>query len=123
MEGVRLSTDAVYHIGVAARLTNMHPQTLRLYERLGLISPERTGTNLRLYSDADVERLRRIQRLTQEMGVNLAGVEIILGLLDRVDQLHEEIDRLKHEIEHGPKQLPPSGAAEPPVRRFRVEIR
>lgn len=74
-------------IGVAAELCNVHPQTLRQYEKLGLVVPSRAGAKNRLYSQEDIERVRQIQRLTQEMGVNLAGVEIILRLLDELDEL------------------------------------
>ena len=69
----------------------MHPQTLRLYERLGLVKPARTGHNIRLYSDEDIERLRQIQRLTQ-VGVNLAGVEMVLELLERMQALRREME-------------------------------
>jgi MerR family transcriptional regulator/heat shock protein HspR len=82
-------------IGVVATLTQMHAQTIRLYERLGLVTPQRKNKN-RLYSEADVERLRQIRRLTQEMGVNLAGVEVILDLLDRLERLQSERDALAH---------------------------
>jgi MerR family transcriptional regulator, heat shock protein HspR len=85
--------EPVYMIGVAARICAVHPQTLRLYERLGLIRPSRISSKNRLYSQADIERLQQIQRLTQQMGVNLAGVEIILDLLDKMQQLHEEMDQ------------------------------
>ena len=94
-------TEPVYMIGVVANLTQMHAQTIRLYERLGLVTPLRKNKN-RLYSESDVERLRQIRRLTQEMGVNLAGVEVILELLDRLDRLQTERDVLlnrSHEIE------------------------
>lgn len=94
-----IKTEPLYLIGVAARLCEMHPQTLRMYERLGLVQPARIGMKNRLYSEADIERLRQIQRLTQDMGVNLAGVEIILDLLDKMQQLREssdiEIERLR----------------------------
>lgn len=82
----------LYFIGVAARLCDVHPQTLRMYERLGLVRPARVGSKNRMYSDADIERLRQIQRLTQDMGVNLAGVEVILGLLDRIQKMQEHMD-------------------------------
>lgn len=81
------SSRPVYMIGVAAELCNVHPQTLRQYEKLGLVVPSRAGAKNRLYSQEDIERVRQIQRLTQEMGVNLAGVEIILRLLDELDEL------------------------------------
>ena len=70
----------------------MHPQTLRLYERLGLVAPSRVGSKNRVYSEADIERLRQIQRLTQDMGVNLAGVEVILDLLDKIQRMREDTD-------------------------------
>ncbi len=88
------SDEPVYLISVAARMCGLHPQTLRLYERLGLIQPHRVGNRKRLYSEADIARLRRIQRLTQQMGVNLAGVEIILRLLDRIEQMNREMSEL-----------------------------
>jgi MerR family transcriptional regulator/heat shock protein HspR len=86
-------SEPVYMIGVVATLTQMHAQTIRLYERLGLVTPQRRNKN-RLYSEADVERLRQIRRLTQDMGVNLAGVEVILDLLNRMEQLQIERDQL-----------------------------
>jgi len=86
--------EAVYVISIAAELVGLHPQTLRLYEREGLVKPARRGSN-RLYSDRDIERLRQIQRLTQDMGVNLAGVEIILNLLEQVNQLQQELEELR----------------------------
>ncbi|HLJ57264.1 MAG TPA: MerR family transcriptional regulator [Chthonomonadaceae bacterium] len=86
-------TEPVYMIGVVANLTQMHAQTIRLYERLGLVTPLRRNKN-RLYSETDVERLRQIRRLTQDMGVNLAGVEVILDLLGRLERLQSERDGL-----------------------------
>src|ERR1700751_4813825 len=87
-----LGKDPVYVISIAAKMVDMHPQTLRLYERLGLLKPARHGLN-RLYSDHDISRLRQIQRLTQDMGVNLAGVEIILNLLEKIEELQDEIEQ------------------------------
>ena len=84
--------EPLYLIGVAARLCEVHPQTLRMYERLGLVRPARIGTKNRMYSDADIERLLQIQRLTQDMGVNLAGVEVILDLLDKMHRMQEQMD-------------------------------
>jgi MerR family transcriptional regulator, heat shock protein HspR len=81
----------VYMISVAAELAGMHPQTLRIYEARGLIAPKRSPKNTRLYSEDDVERLRRIQELTGELGMNLAGVE-------RVFQLEEEIERMRRRM-------------------------
>lgn len=87
------ATEPVYMIGVVVNLTQMHAQTIRLYERLGLVTPQRKNKN-RLYSEADVERLRQIRRFTQDMGVNLAGVEVILELLGRLEQIQAERDAL-----------------------------
>lgn len=84
--------EPLYMIGIAARLCEMHPQTLRMYERAGLIKPERVGSKNRLYSDADIERLRQIQRFTHDLGVNLAGVEVILSLLKRMDEMRQEME-------------------------------
>ena len=86
-------TEPVYMIGVVVNLTQMHAQTIRLYERLGLVTPQRKSKN-RLYSESDVERLRQIRRFTQDMGVNLAGVEVILELLVRLEHVQSERDAL-----------------------------
>jgi MerR family transcriptional regulator/heat shock protein HspR len=86
-----------YMISVAADLVGMHPQTLRIYEAKGLVRPRRTPGNTRLYSDADLERLRLIQRLTTELGLNLAGVETVLRLQDEVQRLQRRMDRLERE--------------------------
>ena len=90
---MRHENQPVYMIGVAAQLCNVHPQTLRQYERLGLVIPSRAGAKNRLYSESDIMRVRRIQRLTQELGVNLAGVEIILRLLDDMDDMRVDLER------------------------------
>ncbi|MEN6357690.1 MAG: MerR family transcriptional regulator [Armatimonadota bacterium] len=84
--------EPLYLIGVAARLCELHPQTLRMYERLGLVRPARLGRKNRMYSEADIDRLRQIQRLTQDMGVNLAGVEVILDLLDKMTHMQEQME-------------------------------
>ncbi len=83
----RASGDGVYIISVAARLLEMHPQTLRKYERVGLISPFRTGGMLRLYSEEDMARLRLIKYLVNDLGLNLAGVELVLGIFNRLLKL------------------------------------
>jgi MerR family transcriptional regulator/heat shock protein HspR len=89
-------------ISVAARLVEVHPQTLRLYERLGLVKPKRNDNNIRLYSDLDIERLGKIQRLTS-VGLNLAGVEMVLDLLARMEamrqEFEEEMDRRQEQME------------------------
>lgn len=103
------SNEPVYLISIAARLCDLHPQTLRLYERLGLVRPARVSSKNRMYSEADVERLRQIQRLTQELGVNLAGVEVILDLLDKMQKMQEnmesEIERLRRLMEEQARRL------------------
>lgn len=88
------SDEPVFVISVAAEMVSMHPQTLRLYERVGLVKPARRGSN-RLYSASDIDRILQIQRLTQEMGVNLAGVEIILNLLEQIAEMQQEIEELR----------------------------
>jgi MerR family transcriptional regulator, heat shock protein HspR len=87
-----------YMISVAADLVGMHPQTLRIYEAKGLVRPQRTAGNTRLYSDADLERLRLIQRLTTELGLNLAGVEHVLRLEDELRRLQARMERLEREL-------------------------
>jgi MerR family transcriptional regulator/heat shock protein HspR len=87
-----------YMISIAAELVGMHPQTLRIYENRGLISPKRTRGNTRLYSEADLERLRLVQRLTTELGLNLAGVGIVLRLEDELRRAHVRIERLEQHM-------------------------
>jgi MerR family transcriptional regulator/heat shock protein HspR len=104
------SDEPMFVISVAARLVEMHPQTLRYYERAGLLKPTRSSGKIRLYSQREIDRLRKISRLTNELGVNLAGVEIIMDLTERMEALQErmkkreaeltaEIERLKKELE------------------------
>ena len=88
-----------YMISVAADLVGMHPQTLRIYEQKGLVRPQRTPGNTRLYSERDLERLRLIQGLTTELGLNLAGVEAVLALRDEVERLQRRITRLERELQ------------------------
>jgi MerR family transcriptional regulator, heat shock protein HspR len=87
-----------YMISVAAELVGMHPQTLRMYEGKGLVRPARTPGGTRLYSDADIERLKLIQRLTTELGLNLAGVEHVLRLEDELNRLQARMERLEREL-------------------------
>src|ERR671926_595103 len=87
-----------YMISVAAELVGMHPQTLRIYEQKGLVRPKRTAGNTRLYSDADVERLRLIQRLTSELGLNLAGVERVLHMEDELQRARRRLERMESEM-------------------------
>jgi MerR family transcriptional regulator/heat shock protein HspR len=85
-------------ISVAADLVGMHPQTLRIYEAKGLVRPKRTAGNTRLYSELDLERLRLVQRLTTELGLNLAGVEHVLRLEDQLQRMHRRLERLEREL-------------------------
>jgi MerR family transcriptional regulator/heat shock protein HspR len=87
-----------YMISVAAELVGMHPQTLRLYETKGLVSPSRTPGGTRLYSDTDLDRLRLIQRLTTELGLNLAGVDHVLRLEDELRRMQARMQRLEREL-------------------------
>jgi MerR family transcriptional regulator, heat shock protein HspR len=87
-----------YMISVAADLVGMHPQTLRLYEQKGLVRPQRTAGNTRLYSEADLERLRVIHRLTTELGLNHAGVEQVLRLEDELRRMQARLERLEREM-------------------------
>jgi MerR family transcriptional regulator/heat shock protein HspR len=88
-----------YMISVAAELAGMHPQTLRVYEQRGLVRPQRTAGNTRLYSDGDIDRLRLVQRLTSELGLNLAGVERVLRLEDDLLQLRHRLERMEREMQ------------------------
>lgn len=93
---IRLTTDrGVFMISVAAELANMHPQTLRTYEARGLITPKRSPKGTRLYSQRDVEKLRRIQEMTAELGLNLAGVERVLELESELQSMHRRIEELE----------------------------
>jgi MerR family transcriptional regulator/heat shock protein HspR len=94
-----------YMISVAADLVGMHPQTLRIYESKGLIRPKRTGGNTRLYSESDLDRLRLIQRLTTELGLNLAGVEQVLQLQDEVLRMRRRLDRMEREMREAVNQV------------------
>src|SRR5438094_9820103 len=96
---VRENQEPCYVISVAARMVGLHDQSLRHYERIGLIQPSRSHGRQRLYSHSDVARLRHIQRLIQDLGVNLAGVEVIIRMNDRVRKMEEEIERLVSELQ------------------------
>lgn len=101
-ERVEVSIDSergVFMISVAAELAHMHPQTLRMYEARGLIRPQRSPKNTRLYSQRDVERLRRIQRMTSEQGLNLAGVEALLEMEEQVEKIRAELERTRRRAE------------------------
>ena len=89
---------ACFVISVAARLLEVHPQTLRYYERAGLINPSRSKGNIRLYSARDIQRAQQIKRLIGDLGVNLAGVEVIMGLTERLRELERELETLRAEV-------------------------
>ena len=87
--------EPVYLISVVAKALNIHPQTLRQYEREGLVCPSRTNGKMRLYSQRDIDRINMILRLTRDLGVNLAGVDIILQFKDKIDEMQQEIEDLE----------------------------
>ncbi len=89
----------LYVISIVSEMLNIHPQTLRQYERIGLIKPSRTIGNNRLYSEEDIERLKFIITLTKDMGVNLAGTEIILNMKRQIEELQEQIETMKKFIQ------------------------
>ena len=91
--------DPCYVISVAARMVRVHSQTLRYYEREGLLEPARSRGNIRLYSQRDIERLRRIKSLMDDLGINLAGVQVVLQMMGRMAEMEQEIKRLTQELE------------------------
>ena len=93
-----LEDEPVYFISVVSRMVGVHAQTLRYYERVGLVSPSRSGGRQRLYSLREVQKLQRIKTLTEDLGVNLAGVEVILKLLDQVAKLEGDVAQLQEEV-------------------------
>jgi MerR family transcriptional regulator/heat shock protein HspR len=107
--------EPCYVISVAARMVGMHAQTLRYYERAGLVRPSRSRGRIRLYSQADIARLRQIQRLINDLGVNLAGAEVILRMGERIEQLQQEMEELRRELQRlRDRRLPaPRQEAEP----------
>jgi MerR family transcriptional regulator/heat shock protein HspR len=90
--------EPCYVISVAARMLGVHAQTLRYYERLGVIEPSRSEGRVRLYSKRDIDRLRQIKTLMNELGVNLAGVEVILRLRERIAEMERQMEEMEHEI-------------------------
>jgi MerR family transcriptional regulator/heat shock protein HspR len=97
---------AVYIISVAAELAGVHPQTLRIYERKGLLSPERTRGNTRRYSDRDIARLRAIQELTQEQKINLAGAKMIMEMQTQIEHMRAEMERMRREVTKARRKSP-----------------
>jgi MerR family transcriptional regulator/heat shock protein HspR len=114
------SDRGVFMISVAARLANMHPQTLRMYEARGLIEPQRSPKGTRLYSAEDVERLRRIQEMTAELGLNLAGVERVMRLEQEIESMHARIEEI--ELQALRAQVRLADELEAVRRSFRAEL-
>jgi len=112
-------------ISVVSEMLGIHPQTLRIYEREGFIKPKRSGGNTRLYSEEDVEKLEMILRLTRELGVNLAGVEVILSMREKMEQMQREMEEtihlLRDELEHEIRRREEMRKALVPVGR-RIKI-
>jgi MerR family transcriptional regulator/heat shock protein HspR len=90
--------EPVFHISVVARMVGVHQQTLRAYERVGLLAPQRTAGNRRLYSHHDVERLRQVLRLVTDLGVNLAGVDVILRMTQQIEDLQDQLGQAREEL-------------------------
>jgi MerR family transcriptional regulator/heat shock protein HspR len=91
--------EPVYVISIAARIVGMHAQTLRQYERVGLVAPQRTSGRIRMYSRADIARLRQVQRLMNDLGVNLAGVEVILRMNEKMQAMESEMEELRQHVQ------------------------
>jgi len=118
---VKLATDrGVFMISVAAELANLHPQTLRVYEARGLIEPQRSSKGTRLYSHEDVDKLRRIQEMTAELGLNLAGVERVLHLEQEIEDMQARIEEIQLEALQAQVRL--SEELEEVRRSFRAEL-
>ncbi len=90
--------EPCYVISVAARMIQVHSQTLRYYEREGLLEPARSRGNIRLYSQRDIEKLRRIKTLTEDLGINLAGVQVVMRMMDRMAEMEKEIQQLTAQV-------------------------
>jgi MerR family transcriptional regulator, heat shock protein HspR len=118
---IEVETDrGVFMISVAAELANLHPQTLRMYEARGLIEPKRSSKGTRLYSQDDVDKLRRIQEMTAELGLNLAGVERVLRLEEELEDMHARIEAM--ELEALQTQVRLAEELEQVRRSFRAEL-
>ena len=98
-DGAAEDEQPIYVISIAARLVGMHQQTLRYYERAGLVEPKRTGGNIRMYSNADIQKIRTAQRLIDELGVNLAGVDIILRMSEQIRALQDQLEETRAELD------------------------
>jgi MerR family transcriptional regulator, heat shock protein HspR len=118
---IHVETDrGVFMISVAAQLANLHPQTLRMYEARGLIEPQRSSKGTRLYSQDDVEKLRRIQEMTADLGLNLAGVERVLRLEQEIEEMHDRIEEI--ELQALQAQVRLAEELEQVRRSFRAEL-
>jgi MerR family transcriptional regulator/heat shock protein HspR len=117
-----------YTISAVAEQYSLHPQTLRLYEREGLLKPSRSEGNTRLYTDSDLERLELILSLTRDLGVNLAGVEIIMNMREKMDAMQQEFERFFHYLQSHAEELtnltepPPEGSSESLVPISRTAV-
>ena len=129
----RITVDSgrgVFMISVAAELAEMHPQTLRMYEQRGLISPQRSPKGTRLYSQTDVDRLRRIQEMTTELGLNLAGVERVLALEEQLETARRQLEQLEQQSSEARAEMGAELAAAQrtlrgelvPIRRSSTEV-
>jgi len=116
--------NKLYMISVVSEMLGIHPQTLRLYEREGFIKPKRSGGNTRLYSDDDIVKLEMILRLTRELGVNLAGVEVVLSMREKMDRMQHEMEtaviRLRDELAREIDRRNEARNALVPIRRIPV---
>jgi len=97
--------EPVFQISIVSRMIGLHQQTIRSYERVGLVKPHRTGGNTRLYSHADVERLRTVTRLVNDLGVNLAGVDVILRMTRQIEELHQHVEQMTAQLRRVEQQL------------------
>ena len=95
---MNIDDEPRYVISIAARMLGIHTHTLRYYERIGVIEPKRSQGNIRLYSEGDIALLRRVKTLVEDMGVNLAGVEVILRLMQRMNEMQNELEKLESEV-------------------------
>ena len=103
--------EPIFQISVVSRMVGLHQQTIRSYERIGLVQPARSGGNTRLFSFEDIERLRQVVRLVNDLGVNLAGVEVILRLNRRAEELQAELERCRAELQEARAELARVGYA------------
>lgn len=122
-----VSDEPTFVISVAARLVEMHPQTLRYYERAGLVKPKRSRGSIRLYSQRDIDRLRKIARLVDDLGVNLAGVEVILNLTEKLEVMQQLLEQariqLPETLEQSETDTPNSVATTPEAKPVTIQVR